>query len=148
MGAQENKQMVIEGYQLFQRGDIPHLLQKYHDDAVWIEPEAENVPFAGKHDGIAEIARFFEQLDAATQAIRFEPKEFIADGDKVVVTGDATWRVKATGRSFDSPWVHVFTIRDGKIAGFQSYHDTAAGERAFRPDQPGQAAAPGAPLHH
>jgi hypothetical protein len=31
---------------------------------------------------------------------------------------------------------------------FQSYHDTAAGEKAFRPAQPGQGAAMGTPLHH
>jgi len=148
MDAQENKRMVMEGYQLFQRGDIPNLLERYHDDALWIEPDVESIPFAGRHNGKAEIARFFQQLDECAQALRFEPKEFIAEGDKVVVTGEATWLAKNTGRSYDSPWVHVFTIRDGKVARFQSYQDTAAGDRAFRPDQPGQAPAAGAPLHH
>ncbi|MGJ9419095.1 nuclear transport factor 2 family protein [Massilia sp. CMS3.1] len=147
MDAQENKRLVMESYQLFQIGDIPHLLERCHDDALWIEPEAENIPFAGKHKGKAEIAQFFRQLDAGAQALRFIPKDFIAEGDKVVVTGEATWLAKSTGRSYDSPWVHVFTLRDGKVSRFESYHDTAAGERAFRPDQPGQAAA-GAPMHH
>jgi len=147
MNAQENKRIVIEGYQLFQAGDIPHLLERYHDDALWIEPEAEYVPFAGRHNGKAEIAQFFQTLDAEAQALRFEPKEFIAEGDKVVVIGEATWLCKQTGRSYDSPWVHVFSLRDGKVARFESFQDTAAGERAFRPDQPGQAAA-GAPMHH
>ena len=148
MNAQENKRVVMEGYQMFQNGDIPHLLERYHDDAVWIEPEAENVPFAGKHNGKAEIAQFFQTLDAEAQALRFEPRQFIAEGDTVVVTGEATWLAKHTGRSYDSPWVHVLTMRDGKVAQFQSYNDTAAGERAFRPDQPGQGAGVGAPLHH
>jgi ketosteroid isomerase-like protein len=147
MNAQDNKRIVIEGYQLFQAGDIPHLLERYHDDALWIEPEAEYVPFAGRHNGKAEIARFFQTLDAEAQALRFEPKEFIAEGDKVVVIGEATWLCKQTGRSYDSPWVHVFSLRDGKVARFESFQDTAAGERAFRPDQPGQAGA-GAPMHH
>lgn len=147
MDAQENKRLVMEGYQLFQNGDIPHLLERYHDDALWIEPEAEHIPFAGKHNGKAEIARFFQQLDAGAQALRFVPKDFIAEGDKVVVTGEATWLAKSTGRSYDSPWVHVFTLRDGKVSRFEGYHDTAAGERAFRPDQPRQAAT-GAPMHH
>ncbi|MBQ5947322.1 nuclear transport factor 2 family protein [Massilia sp. ST3] len=148
MDAQENKRLVMEAYRLFLSGDIPQLLERYHDDALWIEPEAEHIPFAGRHNGKAEIARFFEQLNEALLAERFEPKEFIAEGDKVVVTGEATWRGRHTGRSYDSPWVHVFTLRDGKVARFQSYHDTAAGERALRPDQPGQAAATGTPLHH
>ena len=147
MDAQENKRLVMEGYQMFQNGDIPNLLERYHDDALWIEPDAEHVPFAGKHKGKAEIARFFQDLDRAAQALRFIPKDFIAEGDKVIVAGEATWLVRNTGRTYESPWVHVFTLRDGKVARFESYHDTAAAERAFRPDQPGQAGT-GAPLHH
>lgn len=149
MDAQENKRLVMEGYQMFQKGDIPHLLERYHDDAVWIEPESEHVPFSGRHNGKAEIARFFKSLDDAAQAIRFEPQEFVAEGDKVIVTGEATWLVRQTGRTYDSPWVHVFTLRDGKVARFQDYHDTAASDRAYRPDQPGQAGAgAGSSLHH
>lgn len=75
------------------------------------------------------------------------PKEFIAEGDKVVVVGEASWLAKPTGRSFDSPRVHVLTLRDGKIARFEAYNDTAPAERAFRPDQPA-AASTAAPLHH
>jgi ketosteroid isomerase-like protein len=34
MDAQENKRVVMEGYQMFQSGDIPQLLEHYHDDAL------------------------------------------------------------------------------------------------------------------
>lgn len=147
MNAQENKRLVMEGYQKYQKGDIPGLLQMYHDDAVWIEPDSEYIPFAGKHAGKGDIARFFQDLDRAAQALRFEPKDFVAEGDKVIVTGEATWLVRDTGRTYESPWVHIFTLRDGKVARFEDYHDTAASERAYRPDQPGQASTR-APLHH
>jgi ketosteroid isomerase-like protein len=147
MDAQENKRVVMEGYQMFQRGDIPRLLERCHDDAAWIDPELEHVSFSGPHHGKAEIARYFQLLDQDAQALHFAPKDFIAEGDKVVVTGEATWQSRLTGRSYNSPWVHVFTLRDGKIARFENYLDTAAAERAFRPEQPGQAAA-GMPLHH
>jgi ketosteroid isomerase-like protein len=147
MNAQENKQRVMEGYQKFKNGDIPGLLEMYQDDAQWIEPESELIPFSGKHTGKAGIAQFFQELDQAVQPLQFTPKEFIAEGDKVIVLGEASWLVKNTGRTYDNTWVHVFTLRDGKVARFEDYHDTAASERAFRPDQPGQASA-GAPLHH
>jgi len=147
MNAQENKQRVMEGYQKFQNGDIPGLLEMYQDDALWIEPESEHIPFSGKRTGKAAIAGFFQELDRAAQPLRFVPKDFIAEGDKVVVTGESTWQVRNTGRTYDSPWVHVFTLRDGKVARFEDYHDTAASERAYRPDQPGQAST-GTALHH
>src|SRR5690242_479340 len=104
MDAQENKRLIMEGYQMFQKGDIPQLLESYQEDALWIEPEVENVPFSGLHKGKAAIARFFKELDEAAQALRFEPKDIIAEGDKVVVTGEATWLVRQTGRTYDSPW--------------------------------------------
>jgi ketosteroid isomerase-like protein len=81
------------------------------------------------------------------QATRFEPREYIAEGDKVVVLGQATWHAKQTGRSFDTPFIHVFTMRDGKVARFEAHADTAAGERAFRADQP-ELGASAAQLHH
>lgn len=65
----------------------------------------------------------------------------------MVVAGEASWLAKPTGRSFDSPWVHVLTLRDGKIARFEAYNDTAPAERAFRADQPAEASA-AALLHH
>jgi uncharacterized protein len=147
MDVQENKILVMEGYRLFQNGDIASLLERYHDDAEWIGPDSEFVPFAGSYHGKAEIAQFFQKLDQAVKPIRFEPKQFIAEGDTVVVAGDATWLARQTGRSYDSPWIHMFTLRDGKVARFQSYYDTAASERALHTDQPGQAAS-AALLHH
>ena len=148
MDAQDNKRLLMEAYQMFKNGEIPQLLERFHDDALWIEPEGEHVPFGGRYQGKAEIARFFATLDATAQPLHFVPREFIAEGDKVVVSGDATWLARNTGRSFDSPWVHVFTLRDGKVTRFTGYSDTAAGEKAFRPDQPGQAPGAAAPLHH
>jgi ketosteroid isomerase-like protein len=148
MNAQENKQFVLEGYQLFQRGDIAALIARCHDDADWISPDTETAPFSGSFHGKQGLAEFFMKLDASLQAIRFEPQEAIAEGDKVVVLGEATWLVKSTGRQFDTPWIHVFTVRDGKIARIQALTDTAAGERAFRPDQAAQASSMGTELRH
>lgn len=147
MNAQENKQVVQEGYQLFQRGDIAGLLMRCHDDAEWISPDTELAPFSGSFHGKQGLAEFFSKVDANLQAIRFEPLDFIAEGDKVAVVGQATWLVKATGRQFDTPWMHVFTFRGDKIARIQAITDTAASERAFRPEQSAQAQM-GTQLHH
>jgi ketosteroid isomerase-like protein len=148
MNAQENKQVVMRGYELFQRGDIAGMLAQCLDDAEWISPETDTAPFSGSFHGKQGLADFFTKLDATLQAIRFEPREFIAEGDKVVVVGEATWHVKLNGRQFDTPWIHVFTLRDGKIARIQALTDTAAGERALRPEQAAQAPSMGSDLRH
>lgn len=147
MNAQENKQLIIEGYRLFQAGDIRGLLERYHDDAEWVGPESEVLPYSGNFHGKQGIAQFFSRLDTAVQALRFEPQQFLAEGDRVVVTGESSWLVRSTGRSYDSPWVHVFTIRDNKVARFQAYYDTAPAERAFGMGMPGEKEAV-TRLHH
>ena len=147
MNAQENKQLVQEGYQEFLRGDIASMLMRCHDDAEWINPDSDTIPFAGAFHGKQGIAEFFTKLNANLQAIRFEPQAFVAEDDKVVVVGQATWQVKMNGRQFDTPWMHVFTMRDGKVASVQALTDTAATERAFRAEQPAQPSM-GTSLHH
>ncbi|SDE02124.1 hypothetical protein SAMN05428966_106379 [Massilia sp. PDC64] len=147
MDAQGNKQLVMEGYRLFQNGDIPGMLAYAHDDAAWIAPDAEAVPFAGSFHGKAEVGRFFSELLKAMQPTRFVIKDVIAENDKVVVLGEAMWLVRSTGRSYDSQWVHVFTMRDGKFIRVDSLYDTASAEHAFRPDRPDVMAAATALRH-
>ena len=74
----------------------------------------------------------FEKFGEMQEAEEFEPREFIAQGDKVVALGHYRWRIKATGRSYESDWVHVFGISDGKVLDFQEYLDTSAWAAAYR----------------
>ncbi|MGB9107727.1 MAG: nuclear transport factor 2 family protein [Telluria sp.] len=147
MDAQQNKRLVQDAYRLFLNGDIQGVVERCHDDAEWTSPESDYIPFAGMFRGKQGIAEFFSKLGESADPVRFEPQEFIAEGDKVVVVGQATWHAKPTGRTFDSPFTHVLTMRDGKVARFEAYADTAAGERAFRADQSAQAPM-GSQLHH
>jgi ketosteroid isomerase-like protein len=134
MNIQENKQLVMEGYKLFQSGDIQKLLDLYHENAEWVGPESEYVPFAGCFHGRTGIADFFSKLDSCVQALHMEPKRMIAEGDTVVVIGDSTWQTRNTGRQYDNPWVHIFTLRDGKVERFEGMWDTAPAEHALHPE--------------
>ena len=74
---------------------------------------------------------FFAQLGASTEFTRFEPREFIAQGDQVVAIGEYAARVKSTGRSVASDWAMVFTVRDGKVVRFREWTDSAQLVRAY-----------------
>lgn len=147
MNIQENKQRVMEGYKLFQAGDIQNLLGLYHENAEWLAPESEHVPFSGNFHGRKGIAEFFKKLDASVQPLHMEPRRMIAEGDTVVVIGDSTWLARNTGRQYDNPFVHIFTLRDGMVERFEGMWDTGPAERALSPELPlGQDL--GKPLHH
>jgi ketosteroid isomerase-like protein len=95
-------------------------------------PEIENVPFTGKRRGHGAVGEFFSTLASLQDARSFEEREFIAQGDKVVVLGHYVWQVKANGRTFESDFAHVFSVRGGQIVAFQEYTDSAAVAKAFR----------------
>lgn len=131
MSEQENIKLVQQAYENFKSGDIQSLLGLLADDVSWQLPEIENVPFAGKRQGRESVGQFFSTVAGSQDVKSFEPREFVAQGDKVVALGSYTWRVKSTGREFGGEWVHVFTIRDGKVTGFHEYTDTAAAAAAY-----------------
>jgi ketosteroid isomerase-like protein len=54
----------------------------------------------------------------------------VAQGDRVLVVGVATGKVKATNRSFKDDWVFAITVRDGKVTNIREYVDTQALARA------------------
>ncbi len=132
MNEQENTRIVQQAYENFKNGDLPALLDLYSDDIDWRLPKIENMPFFGSRKGREETAEFFQSLAEAQDVLTFNPQEFIVQGDKVVVLGDYSWRVKATGREFGSDWAHVWTVKNGKLVGFQEYADTAAASKAHQ----------------
>src|SRR5215213_1888395 len=121
--SEQNKQIVSQAYESFKNGDIPSLLGQLSDDVQWQLADMEGVPFAGKRSGREQVAQFFSLLVEDQDVLQFEPREFIAEGEKVVARGQYAWRVKSTGREYGGEWAHVFTIRDGKITDFHEYMD-------------------------
>ena len=126
MGEQENRLVVQRGYEAFGRGDIETLLTLFADDIEWMTPGPPELATAGRRQGPGQVAQFFRAVGDVYEIQRFEPEAFIAEGDRVVVLGTETTRVKATGKVIEAHWAHAFTLRDGKVVGFRDYTDTAA----------------------
>lgn len=133
MSEQENLKLVQNAYDAFKRGDVNGVLGTLADDVQWTTPGPSNImPFAGKRRGREEVANFFKALSDAEDVLEFEPKEFIAQGDKVAVVGNYSGRVKSTGKTATTEWVHVFTISNGKVTNFREYFDTAIALEAYK----------------
>ena len=132
MSEQDNAAIVQRAYDNFKTGNIQGLLDLLSDDVTWQLPEVENVPFTGRRTGRAAVGEFFALVGANQDVLRFEPRETVAQGEKVVSLGDYQWRVKATNREFASDFAHVFTLRDGKIVAFKEYFDSAVAATAYQ----------------
>jgi len=130
MSEQANTQLVQQAYQLFKAGNIQSFLNLLAEDVLWFMPEMANVPFARTWRGRHQVGQFFKLLSEVQDVVEFEPEEFIAQGDKVVVLGRFTMHVKATGRASRSAWAHVWTVEGGTVSYVREYVDTLAVSRA------------------
>jgi ketosteroid isomerase-like protein len=132
MDPTENTKIVQECYEKFGAGDIEGLLSRLNDNIDWTTPTVENAGFSGTRKGKTAVAEFFTQLAAEETFSRFEPLEFVAQDDKVVVIGELASTVTTTGKAFETEWVHIFHLANGKITSFKEFFDTAKTAKAFQ----------------
>jgi ketosteroid isomerase-like protein len=133
MDESENVQTVRRLYAcVFGQGDIPGALVLLTDDVDWwLAGPREILPWAGARRGREQVGRFLVAFPETLEILAFEPREFIAHDETVVVLGHERARVKPTDRLCETEWAMVFTLRDGKIARFRQHHDTAAWVAAY-----------------
>ena len=133
MQEQDNTKVVQEAYAAFGRGDVQGILDRVDDGVVWmgVYGADSRVPTSGERRGKAAIAEFFKQVAEHVKFSTFEPKEFVATGDKVVALGHYTASTPVGG-SFDSDFAMVFTLKNGKVVRFQEFCNSAAVNAAYK----------------
>ncbi len=132
MAEQENTEIIRGIYEAFGRGDIPAILNALADNVEWIVAGREDgIPYAGTYRGRDGVGQFFTVLGENIEYSLFEPREFIAQGDKVAVFGHYKGSVKPSGNSVEAEWAMSWTLQDGKATHFRAYDDTAAVVAAF-----------------
>jgi predicted nuclease of predicted toxin-antitoxin system len=82
--------------------------------------------------GKQQVAEIFKVVSETLEFEQFEVDEFVAQADKVVVLGRSRDRMKATGQVVENRWEAVWVRREGKVAKYHVYEDTAAFVEALR----------------
>jgi uncharacterized protein len=128
----ENIKVVQHAYEAFARGDVQAILDLLDGSIVWqgVYGAGPHVPTSGERRGKAQVGEFFKQVGEHVSFSRFEPKEFIATGDKVVTLGHYT-ATTPIGNAFDSDFAMVFRLRNGKVTEFQEFTDSASVNAAY-----------------
>ncbi|GHD19601.1 nuclear transport factor 2 family protein [Tianweitania populi] len=127
---EQNRALVQKLYAGFAAGDLPAVLSTMASDIEWTE--AEGYPYAGTfvgHDAVVQSV--FAKLMTEWEGYQAVPDSTVAEGDTVVALGHYSGRYSNTGKSFRAPFVHVWTVRDNKLARFIQHTDTAIVQRAL-----------------
>ena len=129
MSIEKNVQVVKDFFAAIGSGDKQRVLALVAENIEWIVP-GEDWPLAGTHRGHAGIADVLQKASEEVETTYPAPPEFVAQGDRVLVIGVATGKIKATNRAFKDEWVFDITVRDGKLTKIREYIDTQALARA------------------
>ena len=120
-----NVAIVRRSYDAFAADDMDGVLGDMHPDIVW--HQAQGLPHGGVYHGLAEVRRnIFDPLDRDWWSeFAAEPDDFLDAGEEVVVLGRYHGVAKETRKKLDVPFVHVWTLEDGKAVRFRQFLDTA-----------------------
>ena len=132
MSTQENVQIVKDFFAAMGSYNEHDLLALVTEDIEWIIP-GEDWPLAGTYRGHAGLENLLQKASEAVETST-EPSEYVAQGDRVLVVGVATGKIKATNKPFKDDWIFAITVRTGKVTNIREYVDTQALARASEMD--------------
>jgi len=138
MSTEENIRIVKTWFEAIGSGNKQDVLAISAEDLEWIIP-GEDWPLAGIHRGYAGLMAVRQKASEEVEMTYPRPPEYVAQGDRVLVIGSATGKIKTTNKPFKDDWVFDITVRNGKVAKIREYIDTQALARASRTSAPGLA---------
>ncbi|HUN94242.1 MAG TPA: nuclear transport factor 2 family protein [Burkholderiaceae bacterium] len=128
--AQDSRAVVGAIYAAFGRGDVEAIIGMLAAGFTWQFIGGSEAPYTGRRTTPDEVRAFFEAVGKFDEILAFEPREIIAEGEHVTVLGWERCRARPDGKVFEADWIHVFTIRGGKVARYWGMLDTEASMRA------------------
>jgi uncharacterized protein len=135
MQEQQNIDLVKKLYGAFGKGEIDMIIDHLAEKLDWRFDAPSVIPYSGEYDTPEKVREgFFGSLASTQKGYTLRSDEFIAQDDKVIMVGGYGATVIATGKSFDLPLVHVWTIQSGKVTRFANFTDTAKVVEAYTPD--------------
>ena len=123
---------IVRGlYEAFGTGDIPAVVAVLDPQIEWREADnfiyADGNPYIGPN---AVLEGVFGRIDAEWDNFTVSPDEILDAGVTIIGRGYYSGAHKKSGKKVRAQFAHFFTFRDGKIAKFQQYTDTAQFSRA------------------
>jgi len=123
-----NGTLIESTYNAFSSGDLQKVFATFDENILWHVPGRG--PLSRDYRGHAEVREFFEHFMSLSEGtFRLQVDHVLAKDDRVVVL--CTESARRGRRSWSSPQVHVWTIKDGKATVFCEYPGDQQAEDEF-----------------
>jgi len=120
---ESNVDLVRRGYEAYAERDLLTILSLFDPEIEIVQtPE---LPWGGHYRGLSGVKEFITKLSSEVDALP-AVEYYVPAGDDVAAVGRLRGRTRKSGKEIDIPIVHVWTVREGRIARFAAYIDTPA----------------------
>jgi uncharacterized protein len=129
---EQNIKLVEQLYSAFANRDINAIISILSPEVEWGEPLNPYNPAGGTRYGHKGFLEWLNIGRQAEEILALNPQKMLTDADSVAVIGHMKCRAISTGKTYESDFVHLVTIKDGKVIKFQEFFDTYLAGEAFR----------------
>jgi ketosteroid isomerase-like protein len=130
-----NTDTIRKIYEAFGRRDVPGILEHLADNVDWDNSRtaAREIPWYGNFSGKNKVPEFFMAVAQHIDLPVFEPREFVGEGNHVVVRLHLKGVLKKNSKSVEYDAIHFWTFDgSGRVSAYRQYNDTAADLAAWR----------------
>lgn len=128
-----NVETVKQMYADFGNGNIPGILNVLAEDISWNDAGYPDLPFGSINRKKKEVPEFFKTLSESVNYTKFEPREFVAEGNNVIAIGYHEGTTKPANTKFGHDWVMVWKFdNSGMVKYVKTFVDTNEIAKGFR----------------
>lgn len=137
MSTDETRRAAERWFDALHSGDRAAIGAMLTPDIEWINyirvpGYNDAIPWIGEYHSVEEVLHTFDIFLGLVDVQHEDVLRIAADGDQAACMVHEQSVVKATGMAFDIQFVQWLTIRDGRVARWQSFTDPSAIIRALK----------------
>jgi ketosteroid isomerase-like protein len=121
--SQENVEIVRSFYGAWARDEFPGPVELMDPEIEYVNPAGAVEP--GIQRGLAAFSRAVDKLFEGWETWEMEPEQFRAVGDQVAVVVRYRARGRGSGVEVEGRESALWTLRDGKVAQYDWFHEPA-----------------------
>ena len=121
--SRENVEIVRRGFAGTNAGDFSYLQESMDENCEFrLPPDFPGTQGTRGPEGFVSVVN---EVAEAFEDIRYEPQEFLDQGDRLFAAVRTVGHAKHTGLAVDLLVYWVYTFRDGKVVVMEAYLDRA-----------------------
>jgi ketosteroid isomerase-like protein len=93
--------------------------------------EAKTLPGAVSAVGLDSVRRYLDRFTTHWSAFRWEPLEWQAEGDRVLMRARLQLTGRSSGLEVEREWWYLFTVREDRLARQDGFDDRDSAISAF-----------------